>query len=99
MAISNNIPLSPLKLKWFAKQSKKFCSLGSSIFKKVDDKDNFTIINSNLENLYGYIAHYSTKYVVPLNTFIKTEVIHFKVRFHNLMVKFQFIKYILLYEM
>ncbi|XP_008180397.2 uncharacterized protein LOC103308570 [Acyrthosiphon pisum] len=78
MAISNNIPLSPLKLKWFAKKSKTFCSLGSNIFQKVDDKDNFAIINSNLEKLYGYIAHYSTKYVVPLNTFVKTEIINFK---------------------
>lgn len=99
MAISNNIPLSPLKLKLFAKKSKTFCTLGSNIFKKVDDEDNFAIINSNLENLYGYIAHYSTKYVVPLNTFIKTEIFNFKVRFHNLMMKFQFIKYILLYKM
>ena len=99
MAISNNIPLSPLKLKWFAKKSKTFCSLGSNIFQKVDDKDNFAIINSNLEKLYGYIAHYSTKYVVPLNTFVKTEIINFKVRFHYLMMQFQFINYILLYEM
>ncbi|XP_008180391.1 erythroid differentiation-related factor 1-like [Acyrthosiphon pisum] len=78
MAISNNIPLSPLKLKRFAKKSKTFCSLGSNIFQKVDDKDNLAIINSNLEKLYGYIAHYSTKYVVPLNTFVKTEIINFK---------------------
>lgn len=99
MAIRNNIPLSPLKLKWFAKKSKTFCTLGSNIFRKVDDKDNLAIINSNLENLYGYIAHYSTKYVVPLNTFMKTEIINFKVKFHNLVMKFQFIKYILLYEM
>lgn len=99
MAISNNIPLSPLKLKWFTKKSKTFCTLGSHIFKTIDDKDNFAIINSNLKTLFGYITHYSTKYIVPINTFIKTENINFKVRFHNLMIKFQLITYILLFEM
>ncbi|KAL5244029.1 hypothetical protein ACI65C_011439 [Semiaphis heraclei] len=79
MAISNNIPLSPLKLKWLIKKSKTCCTLGSQIFKTVDDKDNFAVINSNLENLYGYIAHYSTKYIVPINTCIKKEIINFKV--------------------
>lgn len=88
MAISNNIPLSPLKLKLLTKKSKTFCTLGSHIFKTVDDKDNFALINSNLENLYGYIAHYSTKYIVPINKFIKKDMINFKVRFHNLMIKF-----------
>lgn len=88
MAISNNTPLSPLKLKWLSKKSKTCCTLGSQIFKTVDDKDNFALINSNLENLYGYIAHYSTKYIVPINTCIKKEMINFKVKIRNLMIKF-----------
>jgi len=83
VAIRNNIPLSPLKLKLLTKKSKNFCTLGSHIFKKFDDEDNIALINSNLENLYGYIAHYSTKYKVPINTFIKTEINNCKVRFHN----------------
>ncbi|XP_026805826.1 erythroid differentiation-related factor 1-like [Rhopalosiphum maidis] len=78
VAITNNIPLNPLKLKLFTKKSKQFFTLGSDIFKKINDEDNLTLINSNSANLYKYIEHYSTKYKVPINEFIKKEIFNFK---------------------
>jgi len=81
VAINNNILLSPLKLKWFTNKSKHYFTLGSDIFKKVDDDHNFALINSNFIILYRYITHYSTKFIVPINKFIKKEDLNIKVSF------------------
>ncbi|KAE9532539.1 hypothetical protein AGLY_009620 [Aphis glycines] len=79
MAIIHNIPVSPLKIKLFIKNSNNFFTLGSDIFKKIEDEDNFLLINLNIANFYKHITHYSTKYIVPIYEFIKKEIFNYKV--------------------
>lgn len=83
MAIIHNIPVSPLKIKLFIKNSNNFFTLGSDIFKKIEDEDNFLLINLNIANFYKHITHYSTKYIVPIYEFIKKEIFNYKVSFYN----------------
>jgi len=83
VSIENNIPLTPVKFKWLIKKSEDYYTLGSDIFKKIDDKSNYVMISTNLGNLYRHIAGCSSKSPIHIKEVIKEENLYLKVGFHG----------------
>lgn len=83
VAMENNIPLTLVKFKWLRKKSEYYCTLGSDLFKTIDDKSNLVTINKNLANVYRHIAGYSSKFPIHIKEFIKEENLYFMVGIHS----------------
>jgi len=83
VAIQNNILLTLVKLKWLRKKSEHYFTLGSDIFKKIDDKSNFVMIHTNLANMYRHIAGYSSQFQIHTKEFIKEDNLYLKVGFYS----------------
>jgi len=83
VSIENSIPLTPVKFKWLRKKSEHYFTLGSDIFKKIDDKYNLVMIRTNLANIYRHIAGYSSKSPIHIKEVIKDENLYLKVGFHG----------------
>jgi len=78
-SIKNNIPLTLVKLKWLKKKSEHYYTLGSDIFKKIDDKFNLVMLHLNLANHYTHIAEYLSKFPIDIKEFMKKENLYFEV--------------------
>jgi len=86
VSIENNIPLTPVKLKWLRKKSEQYSTLASDIFKKIDDKSNLVTIHTNLACFYRHIAEYSSKFSIHIKEVIKEDNLYLKVDFHSSMI-------------
>eukprot|EP00102_Acyrthosiphon_pisum_P019007 XP_016656217.1 PREDICTED: uncharacterized protein LOC100569960 [Acyrthosiphon pisum] len=78
ISIENNIALTPVKFKWLRKKSEHYLTLGSDIFKKIDDKYNFVTVNTNLANIYRHIAACTSKIPVHIKEVIEEENLYLK---------------------
>jgi len=81
--MENNIPLTLVKFKWIRKKSEYYCTMGSDLFKIIDDKSNFVMIHINLANVYIHIAGYSSKFPIHIKELIKEENLYFTVGIHS----------------
>lgn len=73
VALREQIELTPLRLQWLLKQSKRYLSMGIDKFESTDDLINLALLYSNMGRLYRHVSYYSSQYMVSYGEFLKDE--------------------------
>lgn len=81
-ALRDQVELTPSRLQWLLKQSKRYLSMGIDKFESTDDFINLALLYSNMGRLYRHVSYYSSQYMVSYEEFIKDEDFTNKVNFH-----------------